>query len=788
LKKIILITAYAVNPYKGSEDNTGWNISKEIAKKYQTIIVTRKNNREEIERYFSNNKDTELKNMSFIYHDLPQWAMSLKKKLGERGYVLYFYFWQMLLPMFVKRCKVNFDLSYALNFHSDSTPHFLWLLGKPVIWGPIGHHPKIPSAYLKHHSLKVQFTDIVYGLVKWMMRNLDPFFYIAKKRTSKIIAINSSVRKVLNISSSKITVIPAVASKPVKQDVKKQNKFNVLSVGRFHAMKGFDITVLAFAKFYKSLPNSVRSEVKLKLVGGGDRLEDLKNLISEHNITSAVDIIPWVQKSEMDLIYRDASVFLFPSHEGAGMVVPEALSYGLPIICFDNVGPGELLGNAGIKCPYSSYDESVRFFSQQLNRIYNDPKWAIGIGLCALKRFNEALTWTKKGNAIRSVISDVLEETNTIAVFHPSAELYGADRILVNGLKAIPDNINKRVYLFRDGDLVDLIKSTVSNVEVIIKPDMPVICRKMFSPIGILIFLKNWIWFFPFFLFENRKHHFTSVYLNTLSVSLILPIVAVFNIKRFIHVHEIIENPKVAGKLTAWLSYKFADKIVCVSNAVLFGLKNYIINIERKAEVIYNGIDAIEVVADKSKKELKFYLFGRIKPDKGQWFLIQALSLIPIEKLTNVKFVLMGGILPGQNQILEDLKARIVAAGLSDVIQIKDFSTSIVNALSDADVCLIPSIMKDPFPTTVLEAMSAGKTVIATNNGGAKEAVINNETGFLVEPNNSREFADRLVYIINHKTELPRWGTNAKNRYLGLFTFEVFKANWENFNLSNKFY
>lgn len=176
MKKIILISAYAVNPYKGSEDNTGWNISKEIAKKYQTIIVTRKNNREEIERYFSNNKDTELKNMSFIYHDLPQWAMSLKKKLGERGYVLYFYFWQMLLPMFVKRCKVNFDLSYALNFHSDSTPHFLWLLGKPVIWGPIGHHPKIPSAYLKHHSLKVQFTDIVYGLVKWMMRNLDPFF------------------------------------------------------------------------------------------------------------------------------------------------------------------------------------------------------------------------------------------------------------------------------------------------------------------------------------------------------------------------------------------------------------------------------------------------------------------------------------------------------------------------------------------------------------------------------------------------------------------------------------
>jgi len=43
MRKTILITAYAVNPFKGSEDGTGWNISKEIAKEYNTIIITRKN-------------------------------------------------------------------------------------------------------------------------------------------------------------------------------------------------------------------------------------------------------------------------------------------------------------------------------------------------------------------------------------------------------------------------------------------------------------------------------------------------------------------------------------------------------------------------------------------------------------------------------------------------------------------------------------------------------------------------------------------------------------------------
>ena len=41
----ILITAYAVNPYKGSEDGTGWNMIQEIAKYNNVIAITRKNNR-----------------------------------------------------------------------------------------------------------------------------------------------------------------------------------------------------------------------------------------------------------------------------------------------------------------------------------------------------------------------------------------------------------------------------------------------------------------------------------------------------------------------------------------------------------------------------------------------------------------------------------------------------------------------------------------------------------------------------------------------------------------------
>lgn len=782
MKQTILITAYAVNPFKGSEDGTGWNISKEIAKDYKTIIITRKNNRLEIERYLQENNDPIHDNMQFEYHDLPNWAMFWKKKIGPRGYVLYFYLWQLFMPLFILKNKLKFDLCHALNFHSDSHPHFLWVFGKPVIWGPIGHHPKMPETYIQKYGKKVVHTDIKYAIVKWMMRNLDPFFYLAKWNTDKIIGLNSSVQETLRLRSSKVEIIPAVATGQPNFRTKNSDVFNVLSVGRFTAMKGFDMTILAFSDFVKSLPKIEQAKVELTLVGSGESEMFLKSIIKEQQISDLVKIVSWVEKSEMEAIYSNADIFLFPSHEGAGMVIPEAMSYGLPVICFDNVGPGELVKDAGIKIPYTNYNESIRQFSTELNKLYFNLSHREELSQKSSNTYKLNYTWEVKGEKIKSIIANLIEERTTIAVFHPSAELYGADRILVNALKAVPANVYKKVYLFREGPLRRLIESSVENVEVIIRPDMPVIYRKIFSPLGIIKFIKEWMHFLWFIRKENQQNRFASAYVNTLSCSFLLPLLWLLRIKRFIHVHEIIDNPKIIGALTAWIAQLFSNKIVCVSNAVLLGLKRYVKNIEQKGVVIHNGINAVTVNPKRKSDTLNFYLFGRIKPEKGQWFLIEALATIPKEKLVNTKFILMGGVLDGQEQVLTELQEKIVDYGLQEHVLIKGFASNIEDAMSDADVCLIPSLMKDPFPTTVLEAMSAAKPVITTNHGGAKEAVIDQETGFLVSPNNLEELAHSIVTLIDRKIELPQLGRNARERYQKRFTIKHFNRNWVNFN------
>ena len=62
--------------------------------------------------------------------------------------LIYFYMWQFTLALWLKKKKLSFDIAHNLNFHNDWTPTFLWILGKPLVWGPVGHHPKIPKQFL----------------------------------------------------------------------------------------------------------------------------------------------------------------------------------------------------------------------------------------------------------------------------------------------------------------------------------------------------------------------------------------------------------------------------------------------------------------------------------------------------------------------------------------------------------------------------------------------------------------------------------------------------------------
>lgn len=416
--KTILATAYAVNPYKGSEDGTGWNLIYQIALHHKVIAITRKNNREDIERFFASNTDPVLHNIEFYYFDLPYWMRFWKR--GGKGSTIYFYLWQLFMPLFVLQHGLKFDIAHNINFHSDSHPSFLWLFGKPLIWGPVGHHPPIPKQYiLPVYGRKAYLKDRMFYWVKSTFRAIDPFYRLTVRKAHRIIAINSSVQKVCRIAPEKIVVLPAVSSENVPFQRIKKEKFRVISVGRFVPMKAFELTVLAFSKFYHDLSLADQKKCTLSLIGKGPQKAALKKLVQTHRLESVVEFIDWVPRDKMADLYRSASAFLFPSHEGAGMVIPEALSYAIPILCFDNVGPGELVSKqASFKIPYTNYLQSISQFAYALKTLHDYPDLQEEMENAAKAHFDNNFLWSRKGDVFKEIYNtcDLLEKKKAVSI------------------------------------------------------------------------------------------------------------------------------------------------------------------------------------------------------------------------------------------------------------------------------------------------------------------------------------------------------------------------------------
>lgn len=403
--KTILVTAYAVNPYKGSEDGMGWNFINQIARFNQVIAVTRENNRESIEKYMSEHPSGVYSRITFLYFDLPYWMRWWKK--GGRGAMLYYWMWQYGMTGFIRKQNVQFDIAHNLNFHNDWTPSYLWKLGKPFVWGPIGHHPFIPKQYLKYYGISALAKD----RLSWLVKNMFWHFSWSLKKTVKkadaILCMNSEVAKKLHLKNSQYRIMPSVATENQEITPKRETTtFRLISAGRLVPLKGFDLAIEAFSRYLNENPADTSSE--LVIVGSGPNKEFLNNLCLKKGIEKQVRFIKWMERKDLLDLYQNASAFLFPSHEGAGMVVAEALSFGLPVICLDNSGPGEFIDDScGVGVPESSYEQTVEQLAIEISMLHDKPEILAAKSHAARKAFEERFHWDNRGARLASIYNDL---------------------------------------------------------------------------------------------------------------------------------------------------------------------------------------------------------------------------------------------------------------------------------------------------------------------------------------------------------------------------------------------
>jgi glycosyltransferase involved in cell wall biosynthesis len=171
-----------------------------------------------------------------------------------------------------------------------------------------------------------------------------------------------------------------------------------------------------------------------------------------------------------------------------------------------------------------------------------------------------------------------------------------------------------------------------------------------------------------------------------------------------------------------------------------------------KIELVRSGLDLSVFSSANRRDELRsefgvtadqhlIVYMGRLRTVKGVEFGIRAFATA-LEQLPNIRMVLAGE--GDQRNFLGSLVSEL---GISEQVEFLGVRNDVPELLGAADSVLMPSLTEG-FPRTAIEAMAAGKPVIATNVGGTPEAVIDGETGILVPARDSDALSAAIVRLV----------------------------------------
>ena len=306
-------------------------------------------------------------------------------------------------------------------------------------------------------------------------------------------------------------------------------------------------------------------------------------------------------------------------------------------------------------------------------------------------------------------------------------------------------------------------------------------------------------------ILKEKKIDFTNIGM-TRTKRLFGPLIPAFYLKRLkidiLHIHHIplylkIKNAAYLARipcliLTEHAKYsiskskrlrkacrntvKYLDNFVTVSK----NLKEYFVKIglpENAIRIIYNGVDTkryrpindVSSIREEVKVEDEDNIIvsvGRLTDAKDHKNILKALQIIKTDDL-NFKLIIIG-----DGELREKIEHLTLKLGLKEQVILLGNRTDIDRLLNLAKIFVLHS-KREGFPISLLEAMSTGLPIIATNVGGIPEIVKDGFNGVLVEPKRPQQLARAIKKIIKDKKFANKIGQNARKTINESFSLEM---------------
>ena len=383
------------------------------------------------------------------------------------------------------------------------------------------------------------------------------------------------------------------------------------------------------------------------------------------------------------------------------------------------------------------------------------------------------------------------EHPKTILFVHNSNDLYGSDIVLFNLIQAL-DKTEFRpiVVLPEDARRIGRLSAKLETIDIPYKfVPLGVLRRRSLTIRWIGPMCTELIYAIGALCILIHRERVDIVHTNTVTVPAAAFAAVLMNRPHIWHIHEIIPEKAGSRKMLHWVVAHLSSRIVAVSNAVR---SHILLDQPRKVEkieVIHNGIDLSPFMSQEcgrgsvrdelnmSNQALVVGMIGRVSQWKGQSVFAEAAARI-VAEYRELYFVAVGGVFDNQQEYMTVFQRQVESLNLKN-FRICDYRQDIPEVLRSFDIFVLPSILPDPFPTVVIEAMASALPVIASECGGVSEMVVPGLTGILVPPGDVGALASAIQRLVLDDAGRVAMGEAARRRAKTEFQLARFVRQFE---------
>lgn len=399
----VLVAAYACSPVRGSEAGVGWGWVKALAREHDLWVLTDACFRDEIESELA--LDAGLAR-HVTFHYIPRYRALLLERFWHPAYLwTYKHQWQRDALRLARdlHSEIGFDIVHQLTYVGFREPGYLWQLGIPFVWGPLGGLEQLPWRLFGALDWRGKIYYFCRNLWNGFDRRFAPSPRRACRKAAALIAATSSIRdhiqRFFHRDSSVICEIGAPPGSVSRARPRNpEEPLRLLWSGNHNPGKVLPVLLRALAGI------SSHVDWRLTILGAGPCSSAWRRLSAKLGLESRCEWLGQVPRAQALGEMKSAHVFVITSlYDLTSTVLVEALASGVPVICPDLYGFRDAITpQCGFRISTSSPDDLISGIRHAISQLHDNEDLRYRMALAALSR-SQQFSWEKKAEAVDSI-------------------------------------------------------------------------------------------------------------------------------------------------------------------------------------------------------------------------------------------------------------------------------------------------------------------------------------------------------------------------------------------------